>query len=64
MPTTKNVEKTMWKRIIKYLINFAGISLMIFYASVSYGIMARLPPLPHESFRVAMVFGLSTSFYD
>jgi glucan phosphoethanolaminetransferase (alkaline phosphatase superfamily) len=33
----------MWKKNIKYLLNFAGISLMIFYASVSYGIIARLP---------------------
>jgi hypothetical protein len=33
----------MWKRNIKYLLNFAGISLMIFYVSVSYGIIARLP---------------------
>lgn len=33
----------MWKRIIKYLLNFAGISLMIFYANVGYGIIARLP---------------------
>jgi glucan phosphoethanolaminetransferase (alkaline phosphatase superfamily) len=33
----------MWKRIIKFLLNFAGISLMIFYVNVSYGIIARLP---------------------
>jgi len=33
----------MWKRIIKFLLNFAGIILMIFYANVSYGIIARFP---------------------
>jgi hypothetical protein len=33
----------MLKRTIKYLLNLAGISLMIFYANVSYGIIAILP---------------------
>jgi len=28
---------------IKYFLNFAGISMMIFYTSFSYGIIARLP---------------------
>ena len=35
--------RIMWKRTIKYLLNFAGICLMIFYANVGYGIIARLP---------------------
>lgn len=33
----------MWKRIIKYLLNFAGIGLMIFYANLGFGIIARVP---------------------
>lgn len=33
----------MWKITIKYLLNFAGICLIIFYANVGYGIIARLP---------------------
>src|SRR4051812_14125762 len=35
--------KFMWTKAIKYLINFAGICLMNFYARIAYGIIARLP---------------------
>ncbi len=38
-----NTYKIMWKRIIKYLLNFAGIGLMIFYANLGFGIIARVP---------------------
>jgi glucan phosphoethanolaminetransferase (alkaline phosphatase superfamily) len=36
-------KKIMWKKTIKYLLNFAGVCLMIFYSNLGYGIIARLP---------------------
>lgn len=53
----------MWKRIIKFLLNFVGIILMIFYAYVSYGIIARPPECKNvKEFILNVIVELSQTY--
>ena len=47
----------MRERIIKYLLNFTGLSLMIFYANLGYGIIARIPECEYVKSTIWSVVG-------
>ena len=59
----KNTEQIMRESIIKYLLNFTGLSLMIFYANLGYGIIARIPECEYVKSTIWSVVGELSKIY-